>query len=51
MTKTIRLTAAQALVKFLARQMTVIDGEKLPLFAGMARGNYEKALRKRRAGD
>ncbi|HLF21373.1 MAG TPA: 3D-(3,5/4)-trihydroxycyclohexane-1,2-dione acylhydrolase (decyclizing) [Aestuariivirga sp.] len=35
MTKTIRLTAAQALVKFLARQMTVIDGEKLPLFAGV----------------
>ena len=35
MAKTIRLTAAQALVKFLARQMTVIDGKKLPIFAGV----------------
>jgi 3D-(3,5/4)-trihydroxycyclohexane-1,2-dione acylhydrolase (decyclizing) len=35
MTKTIRLTAAQALVKFLTRQMTVVDGNKLPLFAGV----------------
>ena len=35
MTKTIRLTTAQALVKFLTRQMTVIDGKKLPLFAGV----------------
>ena len=32
---TIRLTAAQACVRFLAAQMTVIDGEKLPLFAGV----------------
>ncbi len=35
MSKTIRLTAAQALVKFMTAQMTVIDGEKLPIFAGM----------------
>jgi len=35
MTKTVRLTTAQALVKFLTRQMTVIDGKKLPLFAGV----------------
>jgi 3D-(3,5/4)-trihydroxycyclohexane-1,2-dione acylhydrolase (decyclizing) len=34
MGKTIRLTMAQAVVKFLASQMTVIDGEKLPIFAG-----------------
>ena len=32
---TIRLTAAQACVRYLAAQMTVIDGEKLPLFAGV----------------
>ena len=32
---TIRLTAAQALVRFLTRQMTEIDGETLPLFAGV----------------
>ncbi|MDP1730407.1 MAG: 3D-(3,5/4)-trihydroxycyclohexane-1,2-dione acylhydrolase (decyclizing) [Devosia sp.] len=32
---TIRLTMAQALAKFLARQMTVIDGETLPLFGGV----------------
>ncbi len=32
--KTVRLTVAQALVRFLANQMTVIDGEKLPIFAG-----------------
>ena len=31
---TVRLTVAQALVRFLAGQMTVIDGEKLPIFAG-----------------
>ena len=30
----VRLTVAQALVRFLANQMTVIDGEKLPIFAG-----------------
>jgi 3D-(3,5/4)-trihydroxycyclohexane-1,2-dione acylhydrolase (decyclizing) len=35
MTKTIRLTMAQALVKFMARQMTEIDGEKLPIFGGV----------------
>ncbi len=35
MTKTIRLTAAQALVKFMTRQMTIVDGQKLPIFAGM----------------
>ncbi|MGL4324635.1 MAG: thiamine pyrophosphate-binding protein, partial [Beijerinckiaceae bacterium] len=35
MMTTIRLTAAQALVRFLAAQMTVIDGKKLPLFGGM----------------
>ena len=33
--KTIRLTAAQATVRFLAAQMTEIDGEKVPLFAGV----------------
>ena len=32
---TIRLTMAQALVRFLAAQKTVIDGETLPLFAGV----------------
>jgi 3D-(3,5/4)-trihydroxycyclohexane-1,2-dione acylhydrolase (decyclizing) len=32
--KTVRLTVAQALVRFLTRQMTVIDREKLPIFAG-----------------
>lgn len=31
---TIRLTAAQALVRFLAAQETEVDGERLPLFAG-----------------
>jgi 3D-(3,5/4)-trihydroxycyclohexane-1,2-dione acylhydrolase (decyclizing) len=35
MAKTIRLTTAQALVKFLSRQMTVINGKKLPIFAGV----------------
>lgn len=35
MTKTIRLTMAQALVRFLTCQMTEIDGEKVPLFAGV----------------
>src|SRR4051794_40467063 len=33
--KTIRLTMAQALAKFLTRQMTVIDGQKLPIFGGV----------------
>ncbi len=33
--KTIRLTAAQAVVRFLSRQKTEIDGEPVPLFAGV----------------
>ncbi|MDX7951574.1 3D-(3,5/4)-trihydroxycyclohexane-1,2-dione acylhydrolase (decyclizing) [Lichenihabitans sp. Uapishka_5] len=32
---TIRLTAAQAMVKYLGQQMTDIDGETMPLFAGI----------------
>ena len=32
---TIRLTAAQAMVRFLGAQMTEVDGARLPLFAGM----------------
>jgi 3D-(3,5/4)-trihydroxycyclohexane-1,2-dione acylhydrolase (decyclizing) len=32
--KTVRLTVAQALVRFLTNQMRVIDGEKLPIVAG-----------------
>jgi 3D-(3,5/4)-trihydroxycyclohexane-1,2-dione acylhydrolase (decyclizing) len=32
--KTVRLTVAQALVRFLTKQMTVIDGGKLPIVAG-----------------
>jgi len=32
---TIRLTMAQALTRYLARQMTQIDGGKVPLFAGV----------------
>ena len=32
---TVRLTAAQALVRFLAAQMTEVDGERLPIFAGV----------------
>ena len=35
MTKTIRLTMAQALTRFLARQMTEVDGETLPFFGGV----------------
>lgn len=35
MSKTIRLTAAQALVKFMTAQMTVVDGVEVPIFAGM----------------
>ncbi len=35
MSKTIRLTTAQALVRFLCAQMTVIDGQKTPIFAGV----------------
>jgi 3D-(3,5/4)-trihydroxycyclohexane-1,2-dione acylhydrolase (decyclizing) len=33
--KTVRLTMAQALVRFLSRQMTIVDGKKLPYFAGV----------------
>ena len=33
--KTLRLTAAQATVRFLAAQMTEIDGVKVPIFAGV----------------
>src|ERR1700738_3971258 len=33
--KTIRLTAAQATVRFLSRQMTEVDGKKVPLFGGV----------------
>ncbi|MBN9316988.1 MAG: 3D-(3,5/4)-trihydroxycyclohexane-1,2-dione acylhydrolase (decyclizing) [Devosia sp.] len=32
---TIRLTMAQALARFMTRQMTIIDGEKLPIFGGV----------------
>jgi 3D-(3,5/4)-trihydroxycyclohexane-1,2-dione acylhydrolase (decyclizing) len=32
---TVRLTMAQALARFLTRQMTVVDGEKLPIVAGI----------------
>ncbi len=32
---TIRMTMAQALVRFLAAQRTVVDGRELPLFAGV----------------
>ncbi len=33
--KTVRLTMAQALVRFLSRQMTVVDGKTVPYFAGV----------------
>ncbi|MDC9822190.1 3D-(3,5/4)-trihydroxycyclohexane-1,2-dione acylhydrolase (decyclizing) [Devosia sp. ZB163] len=33
--KTIRLTMAQALAKFMTRQMTVIDGIEVPIFGGV----------------
>ena len=33
--RTVRLTMAQALTRFLAAQMTVIDGERLPIFGGV----------------
>ena len=33
--KTARLTMAQALVRFLAAQQTELDGERMPLFAGV----------------
>lgn len=32
--KTVRLTAAQALVRYLVAQRTIIDGREVPLFAG-----------------
>ena len=32
---TIRLTMAQAVAKFLTRQMTVVDGKKVPIFGGV----------------
>ncbi|MER8906516.1 3D-(3,5/4)-trihydroxycyclohexane-1,2-dione acylhydrolase (decyclizing) [Mesorhizobium sp. M0854] len=35
MTKTIRLTMAQALTRFLARQMTEMDEKKVPIFGGV----------------
>jgi len=35
MTKTIRLTMTQALARFLTRQMTLVDGRKEPIFAGV----------------
>ncbi len=35
MAKTLRLTTAQALVKFMTKQMVLSDGKKLPIFAGM----------------
>lgn len=35
MTKTIRLTMAQALTRFLSRQMTEIDGRQVPIFGGV----------------
>ena len=33
--KTVRLTMAQALVRFLSRQTTIVDGKKVPYFAGV----------------
>ncbi|MGX9142645.1 3D-(3,5/4)-trihydroxycyclohexane-1,2-dione acylhydrolase (decyclizing) [Mesorhizobium sp. 128a] len=35
MSKTIRLTMAQALTRFLSKQMTEIDGKKVPIFGGV----------------
>jgi 3D-(3,5/4)-trihydroxycyclohexane-1,2-dione acylhydrolase (decyclizing) len=35
MAKTLRLTMTQALTRYLSRQMTEIDGQKLPVFAGV----------------
>lgn len=35
MTRTIRLTMAQALARFMTRQMTEIDGKKVPIFGGV----------------
>ncbi|MCG5478997.1 MAG: 3D-(3,5/4)-trihydroxycyclohexane-1,2-dione acylhydrolase (decyclizing), partial [Ensifer alkalisoli] len=33
--KTVRLTMAQAVARFLTRQMTVIEGERVPIFGGV----------------
>ena len=33
--KTIRLTMAQALAKFMTRQMTIVDGKTVPIFGGV----------------
>jgi len=35
MTATVRLTMAQALTRYLSRQMTEIDGQRLPIFGGV----------------
>lgn len=35
MTRTVRLTMAQALTRYLAAQMTEVDGQRLPIFAGV----------------
>lgn len=35
MSKTIRLTMAQAVTRFLSRQMTEIDGRRVPIFGGV----------------
>lgn len=35
MTKTVRLTMAQALVRYLCNQFTIVEGEKVPLFPGV----------------
>ncbi|MDQ0996695.1 3D-(3,5/4)-trihydroxycyclohexane-1,2-dione acylhydrolase (decyclizing) [Phyllobacterium ifriqiyense] len=35
MSNTVRLTMAQALTRFLAAQMTTIDGKEMPIFAGV----------------
>jgi 3D-(3,5/4)-trihydroxycyclohexane-1,2-dione acylhydrolase (decyclizing) len=35
MTGTVRLTMAQALVRYLCNQFTIIDGDKVPLFPGV----------------
>lgn len=35
MTRTVRLTMAQALTRFMTRQMTEIDGKRVPVFAGV----------------
>lgn len=35
MTRTVRLTMAQALVRYLCNQFTMVDGEKVPLFPGV----------------